>query len=92
VYDADKTFVDMTGITNPYTPDGRIAKMELGNNLWATMDYRAPGTSTIYQLGTALNLGDLLQLEYNFDSTANNGKGVALLHFHESYMASTTWR
>jgi RHS repeat-associated protein len=75
VYDATKTYADMSSLdpTLAYAPDGRIARMKLGNNLWATMDYQAPGTPTVYMLGTAVNLGDLLQLEYNFDSTANNG-------------------
>jgi RHS repeat-associated protein len=75
VYDSTKTYADMTSLdpTLAFAPDGRITSMKLGNNLWVTRDYQTPGTPTVYRLGTAANLGDLLQLEYNFDPTANNG-------------------
>jgi YD repeat-containing protein len=73
VNDPNRVYVDMTGMGTAYTPDGRIARMKLGNNLWATRDFQTPGTPTIYRLGTSPYVGDLLQLEYNFDPTANNG-------------------
>jgi RHS repeat-associated protein len=75
VNDATRVYADMTGVdsASAFTPDGRIARMKLGNNLWVTRDFQTPGTPTVYKLGTGLNLGDLLQLEYNFDPTANNG-------------------
>jgi hypothetical protein len=65
--------MESAGVTNPFMADGRIAQMKLGNNLWETRDYRTPGAPTVYMLGTASNSGNLLQLEYAFDSTQNNG-------------------
>ena len=69
-------YVDMTatmGITMPFAADGRIVKMNLGNGLYETRDYRPPGTPTVYQLGTVVNSGNRTQIEYSFSSTANNG-------------------
>jgi RHS repeat-associated protein len=73
VYATGKTYADMTGITYPFTPDGRITQMKLGNDLWETHDYNTPGTTTVYKLGTVQGSGNLLQLEYNFSGTNNNG-------------------
>jgi YD repeat-containing protein len=41
------TYADMTatGITNPYAPDGRLAKMLLGNGLYDTRDYQNAGNT-----------------------------------------------
>jgi RHS repeat-associated protein len=72
-----KTYMDTAGITHPYTPDGRIAQMKLGNNLWETRDYQTPGTTTYYKLGTTQGNGDLVQLGYNFSGTGNNGNVVS---------------
>jgi len=74
VYTSGKTYADLTAFGNDsFTSDGRIRVMELGNSLWATYDYHPPGTPTKYQLGTAYQSGDKLQLEYYFNATANNG-------------------
>ena len=75
VHDTSKAFVDMTGVSNAYAPDGRVAKMKLRNNLWETREYNAPVTPTVYKLGTALNSGNMLQLEYNFEPDGNNSIG-----------------
>jgi YD repeat-containing protein len=76
VYMPGKSYVDMTGITNPYTPDGRMAQMELGNGLWETRDYQNHQTlytSTIYSLGNTPGGGEVTQLEYRFSPDENNG-------------------
>jgi len=59
--------------TKPYTPDGRIAWLQLGNDLWETYDYQPPGTTTTFKLGTNYNANDKLELQYNYSGTANNG-------------------
>jgi hypothetical protein len=56
----------VSGATNPFTADGRIVQMKLGNN-WETHDYQTPGTPTVYKFGTAQGLGDITQLSYNFE-------------------------
>ncbi len=79
-YIAGKPYADLTesaGITYPFTADGRIAQMKLGNGRYVTRDYRTPGTTTTYRLGTSLGAGDLIQLEYNFDGTNNNGNLIS---------------
>ena len=73
VYTASMTYADMTAASTPYTPDGRIAKMKLGNDLWETRDYQTPGTPTKFKLGTDQGLSDRLELEYNYSATLNNG-------------------
>jgi len=32
--------------------DGRVARIKLGNNLWESREYQAPGTPTLMRLGT----------------------------------------
>jgi RHS repeat-associated protein len=69
-----KTYADLTASgNNSFTPDGRIAEMRLGNNLWETRDYLPPGSPTLYKLGTTQGAWDLLKLEYHFSQDENNG-------------------
>jgi RHS repeat-associated protein len=77
-YTASTTYADMTvsGATNPFTADGRIVQMKLGNNRWETHDYQTPGTPTVYKFGTTQGLGDITQLSYNFDGANNNGNVI----------------
>jgi YD repeat-containing protein len=67
------TYADLTVPLTPYTADGRIAQMQLGNGLWETRDYRTPGTPTLLKLGTTAGANDRLQLDYNYSDTNNNG-------------------
>jgi RHS repeat-associated protein len=87
VWASEKTYADLTasGISYPFTPDGRIAQMKLGNNLWETRDYHTPGTTTTFRLGTALGAGDRIQLEYNYSGTANNGNLSNLVIIRPGY-------
>ena len=48
-----KTYADLTASSAPFTADGRIAQMKLGNDLWETRSYQTPGTPTLLKLGTA---------------------------------------
>jgi RHS repeat-associated protein len=75
VYGGTTTYADMTVITDPYTPDGRLAKVRLGNGLYDTRDYQTPGPTTPmrYKLGTTLGGTERLQLAYTFSGTQNNG-------------------
>ena len=68
-----KTYADMTASSAPFTADGRIAQMKLGNDLWETRSYQTPGTPTLLRLGTTANGGDKLELEFHYSGTANNG-------------------
>jgi len=68
-----ETYADMTTSSMPFTADGRIAQMKLGNDLWETRSFQAPGTPTLLKLGTTANASDLLELEYDYSATANNG-------------------
>jgi RHS repeat-associated protein len=72
-YGGGTNYADMKLASNPYTSDGRLAEMKLGNNLWETRNYNTPGTPSVYRLGTGLGDGSLVQLEYNFSPDANNG-------------------
>jgi RHS repeat-associated protein len=93
VYATGVTYADMTVVSYPFTADGRIVQMKLGNNLYETHDYNSPGnfntgeTSTFYKLGSAPEYGDLIQLEYKFDATHNNGN----LQAQWITRGSTTW-
>jgi RHS repeat-associated protein len=81
-------YMDMTGIPLPYTPDGRIRQMKLGNNTWETRDYLPPGTTpTVYNLGTTAGAGNRLQLKYYFNGTANNGN----LESQQIVRGGVTW-
>jgi RHS repeat-associated protein len=77
------TYANVTGpsqcMAHPFTADGRIAQMQLGNGLWETRDYQTSGnTPTSYNLGTSACGIDVLRLEYNFDATGyNNGNVVS---------------
>ena len=82
VYAGSRTFADLTpaaGIPYPcaYAPDGRLAQMKLGNDLYATREYRTPGTPTVYKLGASFGIGDLLELRYNFSAQQNNGNLIS---------------
>ena len=68
-----KTYADLTASSTPFTADGRIAQMKLGNDLWETRNYQTPGTPTLFRLGTTAGGNDKLELEYNYLATANNG-------------------
>jgi RHS repeat-associated protein len=75
VYSSVKPYADLTtsAVPNPFAADGRIAQMKLGNGLYETRNYSAPGSPTIYRLGDSLGSGSRTQLEYNFSGTQNNG-------------------
>ncbi len=68
-----KIYADLTVSNDPFTPDGRIAQMKLGNELWETRTYRTPGTPTVLSLGVAPGSGDKIELEYNYPEQNNNG-------------------
>jgi RHS repeat-associated protein len=70
-----KIYADLTQSFLPpaYYPDGRVAWLKFGNDLWATNDYHTPGTATLIKLGTSEGIGDKSQLEYNYSATTNNG-------------------
>ena len=78
-YTSSRIYADLPVLTvnnvdiKPFTADGRIAHMQLGNNLWETHDYQTPGTPTVYKLGRVPWLGDMTQLEYGFHASQNNG-------------------
>ena len=82
-YTSSRIYADLPVLTvdnvvmKPFTADGRIAHMQLGNNRWETHDYQTPGTPTVYKLGTAPWLGDMTQLEYGFHASQNNGNVVS---------------
>lgn len=73
VYAGATVYGDLTVSNSPYTADGRIAELKLGNNLWETRQYQAPGLPTLFKVGTSQGANDRLELEYNFSATANNG-------------------
>jgi RHS repeat-associated protein len=91
VYMTGKTYADMTlsGSNLAFTADGRISQMKLGNNRWETRSYNTPGTATVFKLGTAQSAGDLLQLEYNFSGTGNNGNLLSHVILRPGY---NTWQ
>jgi RHS repeat-associated protein len=68
-----KTYADLTGLSSPFTADGRIAQMKLGNGLWESHVFQTPGSPTLFKLGTTANANDKLELEYDYSPTANNG-------------------
>jgi YD repeat-containing protein len=88
VYSATKTFADLTtASTPPYRADGRLEKLRLGNGLWETRDYRAPGEPTVFKLGTTEGASDRLELQYNYSATGNNGNLLS----HVIRQGSTAW-
>jgi RHS repeat-associated protein len=77
VFTNSKVYADLTGASTPYTADGRLGQMQLGNGLWDTRSYQTPGASTIFKLGTSAGANDRLQLEYNYSATQNNGNLIS---------------
>jgi RHS repeat-associated protein len=73
VDDGTTTFADLDNALGDYDPRGRIARIELGNGLWETRDYRPAGTATELKLGTSSGGSERLKLAYNYDGTGNNG-------------------
>ena len=75
-----KTYADLSAASAPYTADGRIAQMKLGNDLWETRVYQTPGLPTRFKLGSSAagtGSSDKLELEYDYSGTANNGNLVS---------------
>jgi RHS repeat-associated protein len=68
-----KSYADMTVSNSPFTADGRIAQMKLGNGLWETRIFQTPGSPTLLKLGTTVGANDKLELEYDYSATSNNG-------------------
>jgi YD repeat-containing protein len=68
-----KTYVDLTVSNTPFTADGRIAQMKLGNDLWESRIFQTPGSPMLLRLGTTASSNDKLELEYDYSATANNG-------------------
>jgi RHS repeat-associated protein len=87
VYAGGTTYADLTVTSTPYTADGRITQMKLGNNLWETRVYQTPGSPTLFKLGTTQGANDKLELEYNFSASANNGN----LESHVIRQPGRTW-
>jgi RHS repeat-associated protein len=91
VLSGPKPYAELPSSTNPatppYTADGRIARMKLGNDLWETREYHAPDVPTRLKLGTNLGANDKLELEYNYDPAKNNGNLVG----HAIRQAGRTW-
>ncbi len=89
-----RTYADMTGVTgHAYAPDGRLRQMKLGNNLWETRDYRTPGTTTRFKLGTSAGTiaspgtSERVELSYDYHDIGNNGN----LTGHTITRAGTSW-
>jgi len=84
-----KTYATMTSeiVSTPYTPDGRLAMMKLGNGLWETRDYRVPGVTTTFMLGTSSGTSGVMALEYNYSGSANNGNLIS----HVIKQPGKTW-
>ena len=70
-----KTYADLTAqlSTPAYYPDGRIAWLKFGNDLWVTNDYRPAGTPTLLKFGTSMGAFDKAQLQYDYAPGTNNG-------------------
>jgi RHS repeat-associated protein len=90
-YSSTKAYADVTVAQPPYvsyTPEGRIAQMRFGNDLWETREDRAPGTTTAITLGTTAGGNNMLQIEYNFHGTQNNGSVIS----HNVVRPTGSWR
>ncbi len=87
VFTSTKTYADLTLTSTPYTADGRVAQLRFGNELWETRSYQTPGTPTLFKLGTTAGANDLLQLEYSYSGTQNNGNLVS----HTIVQPGRTW-
>jgi RHS repeat-associated protein len=66
VSDGTTTYADLSNATSDYAPDGRPARMELGNELWETREFRPAGTTTTLKLGTTSGGSEKLKLEYDY--------------------------
>ena len=73
IFTTQRVYADLTEAASPYTADGRVARIKLGNNLWESREYQAPGTPTLMRLGTMEGLADKLELQYNYAPFGNNG-------------------
>ncbi|HZE68208.1 MAG TPA: RHS repeat-associated core domain-containing protein [Pyrinomonadaceae bacterium] len=56
-----------------YTPHGAISKLRLGNGLWEHTDFNSRLQPTQIGLGSASTNSSVLQLDYSYGSTNNNG-------------------
>ena len=56
-----------------YSPHGAVSRMRLGNNLWEHTNYNSRLQPEQKGLGTASTNSNLLQLDYNYGGTNNNG-------------------
>jgi RHS repeat-associated protein len=68
-----KAYTDLSASNAPFTADGRIAQMRLGNDLWESRVFHTPGSPTLLKLGTTAGANDKLELEYDYPATSNNG-------------------
>jgi RHS repeat-associated protein len=64
-----------TDVTNriQYTANGFVSKMKLGNNLWEHANFNLRFQPTQIGLGTTAANSSVMQLDYNWGTTANNG-------------------
>jgi RHS repeat-associated protein len=77
VSSAGVTYADLSA-SGSYAPDGRIAKLALGNGLYESRTYEKLLSSpsrlvTTFNVGTTSTGSEKLKLEYDFSPTANNG-------------------
>jgi RHS repeat-associated protein len=56
-----------------YSPHGAVSQMRLGNNLWEHTNYNSRLQPEQKGLGTSGTNSTLLQLDYNYGGTSNNG-------------------
>ena len=56
-----------------YSAHGAISQMKLGNGLWEHTNFNARLQATQIGLGTAVTNSSVLQLDYDYGTTANNG-------------------
>jgi hypothetical protein len=68
-----KRYADLPASSGPFTADGRIAHMKLGNDLWESRIYQTQGNPTLLKLGPTAGANDKLELEFDYSATANNG-------------------
>jgi hypothetical protein len=69
VYAGAETYADI----NAYTADGRIAQLKFGNDLVETRNFQTPAGTTVLMLGTTSGVGDMMELDYSYSTTNNNG-------------------
>jgi RHS repeat-associated protein len=56
-----------------YTPAGAVSSMELGNTRWESTQFNSRLQPTQIALGTSQNATNLLDLDYSYGTTQNNG-------------------